>query len=196
MSHIQYLYQHLGEVIQLSENEKTLVQSLFDEVSIQKGDFLLKEGEICTQLAFVCKGIFRYYIDQDGEDRTYNFANEGDFVCNYESLIRHVPSPKHIQAIEDSEILTISSENLQRFYLEVNEGNLFGRIHIEKIYAETIRQLVAQYTETPEVRYLNFLKKYPDLNQRLPQYYVASYVGVKPPSLSRIRKRLTSKVTY
>lgn len=196
MSHIQYLYQQLGEVIQLSDDDKILVQSLFDEVSVQKGAFLLKEGEICTQLAFVCKGIFRYYIDQDGEDRTYNFAKEGDFVCNYESLIRRSPSPKHIQAIEDSVILTISSENLQRFYREVSEGNLFGRIHMEKIYAETIRQLVAQYTETPEARYLNFLKKHPDLNQRLPQYYVASYVGVKPPSLSRIRKRLTSKVTY
>src|SRR5687767_12869610 len=166
MSHIQYLYQHLGEVIQLSDDDKILVQSLFDEVSIQKGSFLLKEGEICTQLAFVCKGIFRYYIDQDGEDRTYNFAKEGEFVCNYESLIRRSPSPKHIQAIEDTEILAISSENLQRFYREVNEGNLFGRIHMEKIYAETIRQLVTHYTETPEARYLNFLKKHPDLNQR------------------------------
>ena len=196
MTHFQSLYQYLIEVIYLSEHETTLVQSLFHEAFVKKGCFLLKEGEVCTNLTFVCKGIFRYFIDHDGEDRTYNFAKEGDFVCNYESLIRQSPSHKHIQAIEDSEVLTISSENLQRFYREVEQGNLFGRIHMEKIYADTIRQLVAHYTETPEQRYLNFLKKYPDLNQRLPQYYIASYVGVKPQSLSRIRKRRISNVTY
>ena len=78
----------------------------------------------------------------------------------------------------------------------MKEGILFGRIHIENVYAETIRQLISHYTESPEHRYLKFLKNYPGLIQRIPQYYIASYVGVKPQSLSRIRKRLATKVLF
>jgi CRP-like cAMP-binding protein len=193
MNYIELLLQHLSEFVSFKRDDEKLIETLFEERIYRSSDFFLREGEVCKALGFVVKGIFRYYIDHDGEDRTYNFATERHFVCNYESLIRQSPSPKHIQAIEDSVVLTISYDNLQRFYSEVKEGNHFGRIHMEKIYADMVRQLVAQYTETPEQRYLNFLKNYPELNQRLPQYYIASYVGVKPQSLSRIRKRLTSK---
>lgn len=196
MNHIESLLHHLSEFVSIRHDDQKLIESLFEERVYSRSEFFLREGEICKALGFVVKGIFRYYIDHDGEDRTYNFAPEHHFICNYESLIRQSPSPKHIQAIEDSIVLTISYDNLQRFYSEVTEGNHFGRIHMERIYADMVRQLVAQYTETPEQRYLNFLKNYPELNQRLPQYYIASYVGVKPQSLSRIRKRLTSKATY
>lgn len=196
MKYIDSLLQHLSEFVSFTGDDKKLIESLFEQRTYIRSDFFLREGEVCKALAFVVKGIFRYYMDHDGEDRTYNFAHEHNFVCNYDSLIRQSPSLKNIQAIEDSVVLVISYDNLQRFYAEVKEGNHFGRIHMENIYADMVRQLVAQYTETPEQRYLNFLKKYPELNQRLPQYYIASYVGVKPQSLSRIRRRLTSKKTY
>jgi CRP-like cAMP-binding protein len=190
---IQSLYQKINELINLSDQDRGIIASLFEEITLQKGDFLLKEGKVCDQLGFINKGILRYYIDQDGTEQTYNFAQEGDFVCNYESLIRRSPSPKHIQAIEASELLIISYTNLQKLYSRLGEGDKFGRLHMENIYADTIRQLVAQYTESPETRYMKFLKQFPNLNQRIPQYYIASYVGVKPPSLSRIRKRLATR---
>jgi CRP-like cAMP-binding protein len=190
------LYDVLSKFIILSAREKDIVRSLFVELKFDKGALFLREGDVCNNLAFVNKGIFRYYIEQEGEDKTYNFATEGNFICNYESLIRQVPSAKHIQAIEKATVLSISRDNLHRFYTDVKDGNLFGRIHMENIYAETVRQLISQYTETPEHRYLKFLKQFPDLNQRLPQFYIASYVGVKPQSLSRIRKRLSEKVIY
>lgn len=196
MDHFNALFQYLARFITIDENEKRAVKSLFEERTFNKGDFLLREGEVCNNMTFIVKGLFRYYIEIDGEERSYNFAKEGDFVCNYESLIRRTPSPKHIQSIERSDTLIISLENLQTFYSDIKGGNYFGRVHMEKIYAETIRQLVAQYTETPEIRYQNFLKNHPDLNQRLPQYYIASYVGVKPQSLSRIRRRLMSSASY
>lgn len=193
MNNFDFLTQAFSSIIKLRTGEKELIQSLFEEVTFHKGSLFLRAGDICKNLAFVCKGIFRYYIDQDGEDKTYNFGKEGDFICNYESLIRQVPSPKNIQAIEDAEVLIISHKNLQRFYNEVADGNLFGRMHMERVYVETVRHLISQYTETAEHRYVKFLASYPDLNQRISQYYVASYVGVKPQSLSRIRKRLTMR---
>lgn len=111
-------------------------------------------------------------------------------------MIKQSASTKSIQAIEDSELLTISRSNLQIFYNEVGDGNLFGRIHIENVYADTVRHLISHYTEIPEARYQKFLTDNPDLNQRIPQYYIASFIGVKPQSLSRIRKRLATKVFY
>ena len=191
MENFDRLFHTLSKIIKLRAGEKEFIRSLFKEVTCGKGSLFLREGEICNQLGFVCKGIFRYYIEQEGEDKTYNFAKEGDFICNYESLIKQLPSPKHIQAIEESKLLVISKVNLDRFYSEVIEGNLFGRVHMQQVYTETIRHLIEQYTESPESRYLKFLKNHPDLNQRIPQYYIASFVGIKPQSLSRIRKRLT-----
>lgn len=193
MDNFDFLCRTLSAFINLSHKEKALIHSLFKVVVFKKNDFFLRQGEVCNILGFVNEGIFRYYIDQDGEDKTYNFAAEGDFICNYESMIKQIHSPKHIQAIETGEVLIISKTDLQRFYTEVRDGNLFGRIHMENVYAETIRHLISQYTETAEHRYLKFLKNHPTLNQRIPQYYIASYIGVKPQSLSRIRKRLTEK---
>jgi CRP-like cAMP-binding protein len=196
MDNFAFLVRVLSRIINLSPEEEEVIRSIFVEETLEKGELFLREGEVCDKLGLVCRGVFRYYIDHEGEDKTYNFAREGDFVCNYESLIKQMPSPKNIQAIEPCEVFVITKKDLQLFYKHVKEGNLFGRIHIENVYTETIRQLISHYTESPEHRYLKFLKNYPGLSQRIPQYYIASYVGVKPQSLSRIRKRLATKVLY
>lgn len=196
MDNFAYLVRALSQIIDLSAEEKEVSRSLFRQEKFEKGELFLRDGAVCDKLGFVCKGIFRYYIDQDGEDKTYNFAGEGDFICNYESLIKQLPSPKNIQAIESCEVFVISKKDLERFYAEVREGNRFGRMHMENVYAETIRQLISHYTELPKDRYLRFLQNYSGLSQRIPQYYIASYIGVKPQSLSRIRKRLSSKILY
>jgi CRP-like cAMP-binding protein len=196
MDNFAFLVRALSQIIDLSADEKEVTRSLFREEKFEKGELFLRDGAVCDRLGFVCKGIFRYYIDQDGEDKTYNFAGEGDFICNYESLIKQLPSLKNIQAIEPSEVFVISKKDLDRFYAEVREGNRFGRVNIENVYAETICQLISHYTELPCDRYLKFLKNHSALRQRIPQYYIASYIGVKPQSLSRIRKRLASKILY
>jgi CRP-like cAMP-binding protein len=194
MDKFEHLYHTLSGFMNLTSADKKLIRILFKEVTFKKGTLFLKQGKICDHLGFICKGIFRYYIDRDGEDKTYNFATEGDFLCNYESLIQCAPSAKHIEAIELSEVLVISKKDLQRFYSEVRDGNLFGRLHMENVYAVTIRQLISQYTESAEERYLKFLRMHPTLTQRIPQYYIASFIGVKPQSLSRIRKRLARRL--
>ena len=196
MENFDQLVHTLAGYINLRAGEKELIQSIFKVVTYKKVEHVLSEGEVCYNLGFINKGIFRYYIEQEGEEKTYNFAKEGDFICNYESFIKQISSRKHIQAIEESEVLVISKDDLDRFYADVTDGNYFGRVHMQQVYAETVRQLIEQYTESPEARYLKFLKNHADLNQRIPQYYIASYVGVKPQSLSRIRKRLTAKVLY
>ena len=105
----------IKNVITLSTQECAIVSTLFKEKTYKKGDFFLAEGQICKHVGFVTKGLLRYYINHDGEDKTYAFAQENNYVCNYESFIPKAPSTKNIQALEDCELLQISYDDLQLF---------------------------------------------------------------------------------
>ncbi|HAO08936.1 MAG TPA: Crp/Fnr family transcriptional regulator [Chryseobacterium sp.] len=178
-------------IIGLTPKEVECIQLLWKKKSIKKGDFFLSEGKVCKEVGFIVKGVMRYYINHDGEDKTYAFAQENNFVCNYESFIPQTPSTKIIQALEDCEILHISYADLQTLYKSIRHGERFGRLIIEQVFIHTLQDLSSFYTDTPELRYEKFLKKHADLQQRISQYHIASYVGVKPQSLSRIRKRIS-----
>ncbi len=188
---IDNLMQVIEKSITLNLNEKELIQELFKEKKYEKADFFLAEGETCKQVGFITKGIMRYYINDDGEDKTYGFSQENDFVCNYESFVPQTPSNQIIQALENCELFVISYNDLQQFYTKVKGGERFGRLVIEQVFIQTLKERNSFYTDAPELRYENFIKEHPDLQQRLSQYHIASYVGVKPQSLSRIRKRLS-----
>ncbi|PSL23047.1 Crp/Fnr family transcriptional regulator [Chitinophaga ginsengisoli] len=177
--------------IRLDDAEKEFISSLVIPKTFAKGDHLLREGQVCRDVGFIETGLIRYYqTKDDGEDITLHFGKENEFTCNYQSFLDHSLSLTAIQCLEPSEILLISYDNLQRIYEEVREGQKFGRLACEFIYLQAQSQLRSMYTDEPEQRYLNFVNNYPDLQQRVPQYYISSFVGVKPPSLSRIRKRL------
>jgi CRP-like cAMP-binding protein len=187
------LISSLQSIIDLTPKETEYINELFKEKQIKKGDFFLEEGQVCKQVGFIIKGLIRYYINHDGEDKTYAFAQESNFVCNYDSFIPQTPSTKIIQALEDCEILQISYTDLQTFYKSIRHGERFGRLVIEQVFIQTLKDLSSFYTDTPEYRYERFIKQHPDLEQRISQYHIASYVGVKPQSLSRIRKRISTQ---
>ena len=185
------LIQVIEQLINLTPAEKKLVQDLFKEKKYKKGDFFLAEGETCKHVGFITKGIVRYYINDEGEEKTYGFSKENDFVSNYESFVPQTPSQQIIQALEDSVLLVISRNDLQQFYAHIKEGERFGRLVIEQVFIQTLKERNSFYTDSPEFRYEKFIQQHPYLQPRLSQYYIASYVGVKPQSLSRIRKRLS-----
>jgi CRP-like cAMP-binding protein len=176
--------------VPLADTEKELIRQLFKVKTFARGDYFLKEGQICQHVGFIQTGLLRYYINKEGEDLIYGFGKEGNFVCNYESFLDRSISSKNIQLIEDSCLLTISHHDLQQFYSDIKGGERFGRLIAEQIFVESVKQISSLYTDPPEQRYRKFLDSYPDLQQRLPQYHISSYVGVKPQSLSRIRKRI------
>lgn len=189
---INKLLYSIQSVINLTMEEKDGIKKLFTESSLRKGDFFVEEGKISRHVGFLAKGLVRYYINHEGDHKTYEFAQENNFIGNYESFLSKTPSTKIIQALEDCEIFYITYENLQLFYKSVQQGERFGRIVIESVFLQTLQALSSIYTDTPEVRYEQFIKRHPDLQQRISQYHIASYVGVKPQSLSRIRKRILS----
>lgn len=186
---MQFLIDRIRQLINVSDEEAQLLSRLFIEKKIEKGGHFLAEGDVCRSLAMISKGLVRYYINDDGDDRTYYFNSEGDFVCDYESFLPQVPSNKNIQALEDTSLYMISHSNLQQLYHDVKEGERLGRLGIEHVFVSVLQQLSSLYKDLPETRYQRFLDTFSDISQRVPQYYIASYVGVKPQSLSRIRKR-------
>ncbi|MDE1192219.1 MAG: Crp/Fnr family transcriptional regulator [Arachidicoccus sp.] len=179
------------QIIHLTKNDENILLKLFVHKHFSKGDYFLKEGQVCKFVGFIEKGLIRYFINKDGEDAIYNFGKENDFVCNYESFLDHSASNKNIQCIEDTLMLVCSYDNLQEIYTSLSEGQKWGRLVCENLFVNAIKQITSLYTAAPEKRYREFLEFYPDLQQRIPQYYISSYVGVKPQSLSRIRKRLS-----
>src|SRR5690606_34213148 len=147
--------------IHLEPPELEPVQKLFRVKTFRKGEYLLQEGQVSRHVGFIEQGVVRYYYIREGEEVTYNFGREGEFVCNYVSFLQKDPSGKTIQALEPSRIWMISSEDLQVFYQQVREGDKFGRLLIEKNYVEAILQLASQYTDSAAERYLKFIASFP-----------------------------------
>ncbi len=193
MNQMQFLIERIKQFIHVSESEEQILQDLFDYKQLSKGDHFLAEHQICKSLGLIHQGLVRYYINVDGEDKTYYFGKEGDFVCDYESFLPQKPTNKNIQVLEDSSLYTISHQGLQQVYAQLKEGDRFGRLGIEQVFVNILLQLTSFYNDPPDLRYQRFLENYPDIGQRIPQYYIASYVGIKPQSLSRIRNRSIKK---
>lgn len=191
---VDILLENIQSLIKISLEEKELIISLFKRVTYKKGDFFLSEGQICKQVGFLTKGLMRYYINDDGEEKTYAFSQENQYVCNYESFLPQIPSSKIIQALEDSDVFVLSHSDLQLLYASVREWERYGRIAIETVFLQMLKDINSFYTESPEMRYEKLLINHPDLQQRVSQYHIASFVGVKPQSLSRIRKRIFNRM--
>lgn len=179
-------------LIALAPAEEDLLRQWFVPEAVAKGDFFLRPGEVSRKIGFVLQGVFHNFQSRDGQALTYYFGREQEFIGDYESFLPARPATHGIQALEDARLLTISHDNLQRLYREVREGERLGRLIAEALFVDVLRQLTSFYEETPEQRYARFVSTYPDLQQRIPQYYIASYVGVQPQSLSRIRGRAAS----
>ncbi len=132
---------------------------------------------------------------KDEEESTFEFTKEGEFIADYQSFNNKMPSIQNIQAIEDCEMLIINYADVQTVFNTAENGNLIGRHIIEHRFDVMVNQLLAIYMQNHEERYKRFVEHYSDLTQRIPQYLIASFVGVKPPSLSRIRRRFTKNIS-
>lgn len=185
--------QFLFKIIQiksLDKEEELLFKEAFQVIQVNKNDYFLQSNEICNKIGFLHTGLIRYFVFNKNEESTFEFTKEGEFVGDYESFISQQPSLQNIQALEDCVIVTIDYDSLQNLYLKSINANYIGRIFVEQRFIIMVNQLVTLNRFSPEERYQYFLKNYKDLSQRIPQYLIASYVGVKPQSLSRIRKRI------
>jgi CRP-like cAMP-binding protein len=158
----------------------------------KKGDFLIEEGKICKKIAFIQDGLFRIFYLKDGLDVTHCFCKENMLITAYRSLITKQPSELSIQALEDAELLIIQAEDLQKLY----EKHLFWQ-QVGRMAAEQEFMRVDCYNrflndKTAKQRYLQMLYEENDIVQRVPLFYLASYLQIAPETLSRIRKEIST----
>ncbi len=185
-----FLILRIKDYIAVNDQEIDLIIRLFVKEHFKKNEVLLHEGAVCRKLFFIAKGIVRFSQLSDGEDRTYVFRAEGAFCSDLDSFLRKIPSKNAITAIEPITAFSITYENLQVFYNELRFGDRFGRLAIEQIFVMVVNHLTTFYSERPEQRYIRFANQHKELLQRIPQYYIASYIGVTPQALCRIKKKL------
>lgn len=184
--------QLLSQFVIFTDEEWDLFESHLDYASLRKKDHFIVEGTVCDHIAFIACGSARYYHLKDGAEITGYFSVEKELITSYKSFITRKPSASNIQVLENTELVLISHRNMQ---LMLNHPLLGARM-------ERLGRLIAEYcvccyedrvfafiTQTPEERYLEMLKNESYLLQRIPQHYIANYLGITPVSLSRIRRR-------
>ena len=180
--------------VPITEEQAALVRPLFAPKRFTKGEFILREGEVAKYAMFVASGCLRTYtIDNKGKEHILQFSPEDWWTGDMNSFVNGVPSQSFIDALEDSEILLFDNAAIRKINEDIPELATMFQIGLQKSIAASNQRIIFSMSATAEERYNEFLKKYPSLIQRLPQHMIASYLGISPETLSRIRKQQSRK---
>lgn len=186
------LYDNISHYIDLSEEEFSQFSGPFQLKSFKKKETVLKEGEYCLFEGFVLNGCFKvYYLNENGFEQTLYFAIEGWWITDIDSLLNDVPSILNIEALVESEVLMISKKDKDALYETMPQIEKLFRIMNQRSSVALQRRILSLTGKTADKRYLEFLDKYPGLEQKLTQQQVASYLGITHEFLSKIRKRIS-----
>jgi len=185
------LIRFLETYLPLNDKEKHLMEERFIIRQIKRKQKILSEEEICEQYTFVVKGCFRMYgIDDNGYEHNIQFAAENDWIIDIASFHANTISKLNIQAIEPSTILQVGQQDLYFLYLNITKLDRIFKVIFENKYMEMQNRVLQNFSSTAEERYLSFLKTYPELSSRMPNTQIASYLGITPEFLSKVRKGL------
>lgn len=185
---------HIAKYIDLSDEEFAQSATFFTPQKIRRTHFLLQAGEVCRQMAFVNRGCLRSYsIDAEGKEHVVQFAIEDWWMTDPYSYLTGESSGYNIDALQDSDLLLLEKSSFEKLPLEIPKFERFFRLLLENKYIANQRRITAALSASAEERYLHFIKAYPALTQRISQRHIASYLGITPQSLSRLRKELSAK---
>jgi len=184
---------YLQSTFKLSPEESGIFLASFSRVELKKNGLFAQQGQICHQIGLIAKGLMKCTYHRNGTEVVFEFAYGHSFIADYYSFLTQTPSEKEIRCLEDTTVYTISRTALEKlatahpFVLAMSEKmneNLFLRMH---------NRLTSLLLETPTERYQKLIAERRDLSERIPQYLLASYLNVKPETVSRIRKKITAK---
>ncbi len=184
----------LNRFVRLTAAELTLLAGYMQPITVNKGDFYLQQGKVCNYLGFMVSGAMRVYHTANDREYTsyFNFGGRNPFVSSYSSFITRTPSQENIHALDDSELIQIHYDNLQKLYAASPQFEKLGRLIAEYNYTLAVERIYSLQHNTAQQRYMQLLQMYPNLVNSVPHHYIASYLGITPESLSRIRKELAS----
>jgi len=189
-------FNKLSSGITLTEADKTIFRQHVIVKKLRKRQYLLQEGEICKSVAFVSNGMLRsYLVDEKNNEHIIQFAPEGWFISDLSSFITGDLSNLNIDAIENSELVLVSQAAHIHLEKIIPEFFRFNYMQFRSAYIALQKRLSGMFTLSAEEKYVKLLSIYPDIAQRVPQHMIASYLGLKPETLSRVRKKLAVKQT-
>lgn len=180
--------------ISISKEEFELCKTLFIPKKIRKRQYLLQEGDVCRYTAFVEKGMLRTFtVDEKGNEPILQFSMEGWWITDLYSFLTDEPSKYNIEALEDCELLLITKPSWNILLEKVPAFERYFRILIQNNLIATQRRLMSSMSETAEEKYTKLINNFPGCIQRVPQHMIASYLGITPETLSRIRSQMAAR---
>jgi cAMP-binding proteins - catabolite gene activator and regulatory subunit of cAMP-dependent protein kinases len=184
------LIQHIRKYVELDETDVLVLIKYVKPVSLKKKEFLLKEGQVCRSLYFVEKGCLRmFFINEKTVEQITQFALDNWWMSDYFSFMDNKPSDYYIQTVEKSEVLTIDAFSFEELLRELPQMERYFRIIMQRALAASQLRVKYMYELTKEEFYLHFCTSFPEFIQRIPQYMIASYLGLTPEYVSELRKR-------
>lgn len=193
-SQIAPLLDYFQKMIPLNLEEKQLVTDLFKPRLYRKRQYVLQEGDVCNQFNFIVRGCLRMYkVDAKGNTHILQFAAENWWLSNIGSFHERQPSELNIDALEDTMVLQISHANLLLLYTKAPKFDRIFRVLMENSFVSLQKRLLQNISSTAEERYLAFQDNYAHLTNRLPQTQIASFLGITPEFLSRLRNKQAKK---
>jgi len=184
------LRRYVGQFIEVTDEEWRLHEAALRRRNLKKGEWLLKKGEVCQHVSFINYGCFRIYNIVKGEEFTTDFSFEGNYITDYSSFLTQQPSAAYIIALEDAEVMELHYNDMQVLYEKIPSWQKYGRLIAEFLYTKVVERAQSLLFDSPEELYIRLMKERPKVIENIPQRYIASYLGIQPESLSRIRKRM------
>ncbi|ACU59041.1 Crp/Fnr family transcriptional regulator [Chitinophaga pinensis] len=179
----------IRKIVQPDPEEWNAFAQIVELKTLKKKELLLREGQICNFIAFVNTGVLREYSYQHEKEVTADFVCENQFTSDYQSFILRVPSKQNLEALTDLELLILRKEDINDLYDKYKIWERFGRLIIERVFCSAEEKRKKIIATSHEEQYRDFINTYPQIIQQVPQYYIASYLGLTPEHLSRLRKK-------
>lgn len=188
---MEKIRQYLESTVQLTDKDWQFFSSKLIRQEFPKKHPILKVGQTENYLSFVETGIMRFYIPKEENDLTFAFVSDHSFVSGYNSFLTQTPSIYNIETLTKTTLWRLTYSDLQSIYRETQVGNAIGRQAGENLFLKKSQRELSLLNETAEQRYLNLFTEQPQLIKDIPLKYIASYIGITPQALSRIRKRIS-----
>lgn len=185
---------NINRYVSLTEHDEQEFINIVRTTRVKKRQFIVQPNFVCSHQTYVVKGAFRsYFVNDQGEEHTIQFAIEDWFISDFNSYINQTPASLFVEALEDSIIHQIEFNEVEALCAKNPKFERFFRLVAQKSFAFSQRRVLSNLGKSAEARYTEFLQLYPTIVQRVPQYALASYLGMSPEFLSKIRKRLATK---
>lgn len=185
---------NINRHVSLTSKEEEQIIAIIKSSRVKKKQYIIQPGFICRNRTYIVEGAFRvFYLDEEGKEHTVSIGVEDWFVTDFYSYINQVPALNFAEALEDSYIFQMRYEDIEALCKEIHSLSEYFRLTTEKAFAFSRRRVISNISMTAEQRYDEYVKKYPHIVNRVPQYVLASYLGMSPEFLSKIRKRKSLK---